>query len=168
MRITMQQKNIWGNSHGREMEVIYQSNTMVIAQYVIENAHTPLYVDDLCVLENGYTAVSFIEYGKWYIVDKIFNFKETPTGFLTKLVTPVEENFTFLATTDLFMRIWISTDNKIRFFGTKMFRKITEDGLLSESVEQSVKNTMNALVLDIREGRFPSEFMRDFKVEKQV
>lgn len=168
MRITMQQKNIWGNSHGREMEVVYQSNAMVITQYIIENAKTPLYVDDLCVLENGYTAVSFIEYGKWYIVDKVFNFEEALTGFLIKLVTPVEENFTFLATTDLFMKIWVSPDSTFRVFGSKMFKRVAEDGLLSESVEKSVKETIDTLILDIREGRFPSEFMRDFKVEKEM
>jgi predicted RNA-binding protein associated with RNAse of E/G family len=167
MHIQVRHTNLWGGSYRREMEAIYQSNKMVIARYIVENAQKPLYIDGSCVLENGYTAVSFIEYGNWYITEKIFNFQAFPTGFLARVVTPVEENLTFLATMDLFFKVWITPQSEFRVFGTKMFRKVAENGLLSKTVQEKTRETMDYLLSRIEEGTFPSEFLRDFRVEKK-
>jgi predicted RNA-binding protein associated with RNAse of E/G family len=150
------------------MEIIYQCNDMMITQYTVENAQQPLFMDGACVLENGYTVVSFIEYGKWYITDKIFNFQADHTGFLTKLVTPVEENLTFLTTQDLFVRFWITPEKEFRIFGTKMFKRVSEEGLLSDTVEKEAKNTVEGLITRIKEGSFPPVEIEEFKVEKKL
>lgn len=168
MRIHLRHSDVWGALRKREMEIIYHSNEGVIARYTIDNAQEPLFVEDVCVLENGYTAVCFIEYGKWYIVDKIFDFQAVPTGFFTKVVTPVEENLTFLSTMDLFVRIWITPQSKYRLFGTKMLAKVSEDGLLFETIEKKAKETVDDLISRIKEGTFPPELVRDFRIEKEL
>lgn len=166
MRIHLRHRNLWGEQNQREMEIIYQSNKMMITQCTIENAQQPLYMDGVYVLENGYTAISFIEYGKWYITDKIFDFQADHTGFLTKIVTPVEENIAFLTTMDLFVRFWITPEKEFRLFGTKMFKKVSEEGLLSDTVEKKAKETINDLISRIQEGAFPPELVRNFSMEK--
>jgi predicted RNA-binding protein associated with RNAse of E/G family len=119
-------------------------------------------------LENGYTAVSFIEYGKWYITEKIFDFDAVSTGFLVRLVTPVEENLTHLSTMDLFVKFWIGMENEYRPFGTKMFRKISEEGLFTETVEKEALKTADELVSRIKDGTFPPDFVKEFKIEREV
>jgi predicted RNA-binding protein associated with RNAse of E/G family len=166
MNIHFTRTNIWGDSQRSEIEVIFQSDKMVIGRAPIENAQKPLYMDDVCVLENRYTAVSFIEYGKWYITDKIFDFDTCPTGFLVKLVTPVIENLRFLSTMDLFVKIWITPDNEHRIFGAKMFKKVSEDGLLTENVEKKARETINELISGIQQGKIPPQFVREFTIEK--
>jgi predicted RNA-binding protein associated with RNAse of E/G family len=168
MRIHLRHSNLWGEQQQREMDILYQSNKMMITQYTIDNAQQPLYMEGACVLENGYTVVSFIEYGKWYITDKIFDFQTSPTGYLTKLVTPVEENMTFLATMDLFVRLWITRDNQFRLFGTKMFRKVSEEGLLLDSIGKRARKTIDDLVSKIQEGMFPPDMIRRFTIEKKM
>lgn len=166
MRINIDYRDLWGNIKKREMRIIYQSSKMTIARYTIQNAQKPLVVDETRVLENGYTAVSFIEYGKWYIIEKIFDFDAVPTGFLVRLVTPVEENLMHLSTLDLFIKFWVSLQNEYRSFGTKMFRKISEDGLFTETVERTARETADELILRIEDGTFPPDFVKDFKIEK--
>ncbi len=168
MRIHLRYRNLWGELQKREMEILFQSNEKMICKYIIEKLPKPLFVNEVRVLENGYTAVSFIEYGKWYITDKIFDYQAVSTGFLVKLATPVEENLTFLTTMDLFVRFWVTPQNKFRTFGTKMFRRVSEEGLLSETVEKNARKTMDDLVFNIRNGQFPPEWMRDFKIEKKM
>ncbi len=168
MWINIGYRDLWGNIKKREMRIICQSNEMTIARYTIQNAQKPLIIDGTHVLENGYTAVSFIEYGKWYITEKIFDFDTIPTGFLVRLVTPVEENLTYLSTLDLFVKFWVSLQNNYKPFGTKMFRKISEDGLFTEIVERKARETADELVSSIKEGTFPPDFVKDFKIEKGV
>lgn len=168
MRIHLRYRNLWGELQKREMEILFQSDKRMICKYVIEKLSRPLFVNEVCVLENGYTAVSFIEYGTWYIMDKIFDHHAVSTGFLVKLATPVEENLTFLTTMDLFVRFWITPQNEFRTFGTKMFRKVSEDGLLSETVEKNARKTMNDLVFKIQNGQFPPEWVRDFNIDKKI
>jgi predicted RNA-binding protein associated with RNAse of E/G family len=165
MRIQFTQMNLWGNLSRKEMEIIYQSNKMVIARYPVGNLQSPLVIDGSYVLENGYTAVAFIEYGNWYITEKIFDFQARPTGFLINVVTPVEENLTFLNTMDLFVKVWISPGNQCKVFGTNILRKIAEDGFLTETVEKSALETVNTLVSNIKKGVFPPQFVKDFCIE---
>ncbi len=168
MRINLRHRDLWGELHKREMEILFQSDTMMVCMYTVENAPKPLFVDEMRVLENGFTAVSFIEYGKWYITDKVFDCEAVPTGFLVKLVTPVEENLTFLTTMDLFLRIWITPQNQFRLFGTRMFQKVSREGLLSETVEKNARKTMDDLISRIRQGQFPPELIRTFRIEKKA
>ncbi|MBU7013904.1 MAG: hypothetical protein HXS52_08330 [Theionarchaea archaeon] len=165
MRIQITQTNLWGNLSRREMEIIYQSNKMVIARYPVSNLQNPLVVDGVHVLENGYTAVAFIEYGNWYITEKIFDFQARPTGFLINVVTPVEENLTFLNTMDLFIKVWISPVDQCKVFGTSIFRNIAKDGLLTETVEKKALETVDTLVLEVQNGGFPPQFVKDFYIE---
>ncbi|MBU7022908.1 MAG: hypothetical protein HXS40_01980 [Theionarchaea archaeon] len=167
MRIQFTQMNLWGNLSRKEMEIIYQSNKMVIARSPVSNLQSPLVIDGSYVLENGYTAVSFIEYGNWYITEKIFDFQARPTGFLINVVTPVEENLTFLNTMDLFIKVWISLGDQCRVFGTNIFRKIADDGLLTERVEKSALETVDNLVSSIKKGVFPPQFVKDFCIENK-
>ncbi|MBU6998158.1 MAG: hypothetical protein HXS41_02940 [Theionarchaea archaeon] len=165
MRIHITQKNLWGNLSEREMEIIYQSNKMVIARYPVSNLQSPLIIDESYVLENGFTAVAFIEYGNWYITEKIFDFQARPTGFLINLVTPVEENLTFLNTMDLFIKVWVSPSDQCRVFGTNIFRNIAKDGLLTETVEKIALETVDTLVSGVQKGAFPPRFVKDFCIE---
>ena len=168
MWITIGYRDLWGNVKKREMRIIFQSNKMTIARYSIQNAQKPLIIDNQRVLENGYTAVSFIEYGKWYITEKIFDFDTVSTGFLVRLVTPVEENLTHLLTLDLFIKFWVGLQNEYRPFGTKMFRKISDEGLFAKTVEKKALETADELVSLIGKGMFPPDFVKDFKIEKKV
>ncbi len=168
MHINLCNRNVWGELQKREMELLHRSNVMVMAQYTVENAQTPLLINNMCVLENGYTAVCFIEYGKWYITDKIFDFQANPTGFMVKLVTPVTENLTFLTAMDLFVRVWITPENEFHISGTKMLKKVLEEGFLSETVEQGVISTMDELIPSIQAGTFPPPFVKDFRIEKKA
>jgi predicted RNA-binding protein associated with RNAse of E/G family len=165
MRIQFTQMNLWGNLSRKEMEIIYQSNKMVIARYPVSNLQSPLVIDGSYVLENGYTAVAFIEYGNWYITEKIFDFQARPTGFLINVVTPVEENLTFLNTMDLFIKVWISLGDQCRVFGTNIFRKIADDGLLTKTVEKRALETVDTLISSIKKGVFPPQVVKDFCIE---
>jgi predicted RNA-binding protein associated with RNAse of E/G family len=167
MRIHLRHRNLWGEELQREMEIIYQSNKLIITYYQVENAQQPLYINDMCVLENGFTVISFIEYGKWYIVDKIFNFQANTTGFLAKVVTPIEENLTFLTTMDLYVRFWITLQGEFHTFGTKMFKKVSEEGLLTETVEKGAREAIDDLIFRIQGREFPSQYVRDFILEKE-
>jgi predicted RNA-binding protein associated with RNAse of E/G family len=167
MNINFTRRDLWGNRQKREMELIFQSNKMVIARYVIEHAQKPLIIDDTYVLENRYTAVSFIEFGKWYILNKIFNFDAHPTGYLIDVTTPIEENLTYLATTDLFVKIWVTLSNEYRFFGTSAFKDIAENGLITNTVKTHAKETLNDLVSQIRQKTIPQPIARQFTLEKQ-
>lgn len=168
MQIHFRHRNLWGELQEREMEIIYQSDTMMITRYTIDSAPEPLMVNSEPVLEDGYTAVSFIEYGKWYIIDKIFNLQGAPTGFLTKLVTPVEENLTALTTMDLFVKIWITLQNDYQIFNTKMFKKVAADGLLSETVEKKSLETMDYLISVVKERKFPPDMVKDFRIPERA
>ena len=167
MRILFRHRNLWGELQQREMDIVYQSEKGMITHSVVENARQPLYIDGACVLENGYTVVSFIEYGRWYITDKVFDFQASPTGFLAKVVTPVEENLTFLTTMDLFVRFWITPHGEFHTFGTKMFRKVSEEGLLSETVEKNAKEVIDDLIFRIQGKEFPPDHVRTFMIEKK-
>ncbi|MGD2249626.1 MAG: hypothetical protein PVF58_14560 [Candidatus Methanofastidiosia archaeon] len=167
MNIHFTRRDLWGNKQKREMELIFQSNKMVIARYVIEHAQKPLIIDGTYVLENRYTAVSFIEFGKWYVLNKIFNFDARPTGYLIDVTTPIEENLTYLATTDLFVKIWVTPSNEYKFFGTSAFKDIAENGLITNTVKINAKKTLNDLVSQIKQKTIPQSIARQFTLEKQ-
>lgn len=168
MNVHLTRRDLWGNKQKREMELIFQSNKKVIARYVIKHAQKPLIIDNSYVLENRYTAVSFIEYGKWYILNKIFDFDGQPTGYLIDITTPVEENLTYLATTDLFVKIWVTLSNEFKFFGTSIFKDIAENGLLTSTVKKNVKKTLNELISQIKQEKIPQPPIKEFSLEKQL
>lgn len=164
MRINFRYKNLWGEEKRREMDIIFQDNTMMIARYTIENAQQPLIIDDEHVLENGFTSVSFIEFGKWYIIDKVFNVEEKSTGFLAKLATPVEENMTFISTMDLFVKFWITPQNTYQLFGSNVFKEVSENGLMEETVKENTQKTIEELSNQIEKKKLPTQFMKEFTI----
>jgi predicted RNA-binding protein associated with RNAse of E/G family len=166
MRINFRYKNLWGEEKRREMDIIFQDNTMMIAQYTIENTQQPLIMNDEHVLENGFTAVSFIEFGKWYIIDKIFNLEATPTGYLAKLATPVEENMTFISTMDLFIKFWITPQNEYQLYGNKVFKEVTANGLMDQTVKTHAQEAMKDLLSRIEQQKVPTHFMKEFTVQQ--
>lgn len=164
MRICLRYKNVWGEENRRDMDIIFQDNAMMIARYIIENAQQPVIIDNETVLENGFTAVSFIEYGKWYIIDKIFNLEAEPTGFLVKVATPVEENMTFVSTIDLFVKFWITPQNQYHLYGVKVFKEVSENGLMDQTVKINAQQTMDELVHNIEQRKLPTKFMKEFTI----
>lgn len=164
MRISLRYKNLWGEENRRDMDIIFQDNTMMITRYIIENAQQPVIIDNETVLENGFTAVSFIEYGKWYITDKIFNLEAEPTGFLVKVATPVEENMTFVSTMDLFVKFWITPQNEYHLYGVKVFKEVSENGLMDHTVKTNAQQAMDELVVYIEQNKLPTQFMKDFTI----
>jgi predicted RNA-binding protein associated with RNAse of E/G family len=115
------------------------------------------------IADKGYLAIWFIFKGKWFDIGKFYDRSNNWLGYYCDIVKPVSSLLHGRRTsviTDLFLDLWISTDNECCVLDEEEFDEAVRARLISRRLAQKAESQLLRLVKMVERDRFPPESVK--------
>jgi predicted RNA-binding protein associated with RNAse of E/G family len=115
------------------------------------------------VADKGYLAIWFIFKGKWFDIGKFYDRSNNWLGYYCDIVKPVSSLLHGRKTsviTDLFLDLWISTDNECYVLDEEEFDKAVRTRLIPRRLAQKAESELLRLVKMVERDRFPPDSVK--------
>ena len=144
--------------------LLYEDDDMIITTQKI-NPSSPILLNGREVLADNYTAIWFIFTDLWYDIGKIYNLHSELTGYYCDIIMPVTRCKTKFEIVDLFLDLWISPDGGYAIQDEDEFEQAVKNGVISGEIEDKARNTLEFLIEEVTEERFPPQVVKDHIIQ---
>ncbi len=116
----------------------------------------PITIDDSVVLETGSAALWFTFPGAWHDIGLFHRANGTYTGLYANILTPcVFETEHLWRTTNLFLDIWIGTDERLQLLDEDELVEAEEQGWVTAEVADRARAEARTLIKQAEAGAWP-------------
>ena len=144
-----------------QQELLYEDATVIVTQQKVKISE-PLVIEDMTVLDDGYTAVWFIFDNRWYDIGKMYTLQGTFTGYYCDIIQPSKRSVStdnqFLFTveiTDLCLDLWVYPDGRYHVLDEDEFEIAVCNGWIDDTLAQRAKKELQMLIQQVTGGTFP-------------
>lgn len=124
----------------------------------------PVVVEGEVVADTGYLAIWFIFKNRWYDIGKFYDRSGNWLGYYCDIIRPVSKLLAdrgrTVKLTDLYLDLWISTENKISILDENEFVDAIKKRHISKRTADEVKRRLNLMVEMVRTRTFPPREIR--------
>lgn len=127
----------------------------------------PITIDDSVVLETGSAALWFTFPGAWHDIGLFHRADGTYTGLYANILTPcVFETEHLWRTTDLFLDIWIGTDERLQLLDEDELVEAEEQGWVTAEVADRARAEARTLIKQAEAGAWPPPVVSEWSLAR--
>lgn len=162
-KITLTYKRLPDRVNYFEQTLLYENNDIIITTQKISPS-SPIIFNGREVLADNYTAIWFVFTDLWYDIGKIYNPDNEWTGYYCDIIMPVTRSETKFEIVDLFLDLWVSPEGSYSIQDEDEFEEAVKNGVISDDIAEKAMNTLDYLIEETTEGRFPPKVVKDHKI----
>ena len=118
------------------------------------------------ILEPHGPAVWFTYPGRWHDIGAFYLKDGTFTGYYANVLTPVRIDGDRWETMDLCIDVWMAADGRVALLDEDEFDEAIERGWMDDDTARAAREEAEHLVAEARAGRWPSEHVRSWDLER--
>lgn len=157
MKIHLIYRRIPNRSLEREDELIADFGDVVVAKSRFEGMLTPLRVEGIEVIRNGYTMVYFAFVGKNYDVLKVYDENGNFKGLYVDVLAYTRREGNTIEMLDLFLDVFIFPDGRVFLLDEDELEMALNYGLIDKETFDFAYRVAREIMEKIRSGQFPPE-----------
>ncbi|MCG9128611.1 DUF402 domain-containing protein [Candidatus Poribacteria bacterium] len=159
--ITLTYKRLPDRINYFEQALLFENSDIIITTQKISPS-SPIIFNGKEVLADNYTAIWFVFTDLWYDIGKIFNLENEWTGYYCDIIMPVTRNETKFEIVDLFLDLWVSPEGGYAIQDEDEFEEAVINGVISQDITNKARTTLDNLIDDVIDGRFPPKIVKDY------
>ena len=163
-KITLTYKRLPDHISYYNQILLYENDDMIITTQKISPS-SPIIINGREVLADNYTAIWFVFTDLWYDIGKIYNLDSELTGYYCDIIMPVTRSKTKFEIVDLFLDLWISLEGGYAIQDENEFEEAVKIGVISKEIADKARKTMDFLIEEVTEDRFPPQVVKDYIVQ---
>ncbi len=143
----------------RDDEVIADLGDIVVAKSRFEGMLTPLRVNGVEVIKNGYTMVYFAFVGKNYDILKVYDTEGNFKGLYIDVLAYTKREGNVIEMLDLFLDIFVFPDGRAFLLDEDELEMAFNYGLIDRRTLEFAYSVARAILERLKRGEFPPEIV---------
>lgn len=148
-----------------QQELLYEDASVIVTTQKIKPS-SPIAIDGITVLDDGFTAVWFIFADLWHDVGKIYNIENVFTGYYCDIITPMHRAENHFEITDLFLDLWVTPDGNYQIQDNDEFEEAIANDWIQPDLAVKARNALRNLIAEVESGVFPPKIVEDWILMK--
>ncbi len=148
----------------RDDEVIKDLKDIIVAKAKFEDMRTPLYVNGIKVIENGYTMLYFAFLNKNYDILKIYDEDGIYKGIYVDILSYTRRYDNILEMLDLFLDIFIFPNGEFYLLDENEIEIALKEGFIDKKTYNFAYSTAEEIITEIKNGNFPPKIVNKYSL----
>ncbi len=148
-----------------QQELLYEDASVIVTTQKLKPS-SPIAIDGITVLDDGFTAVWFVFANLWHDVGKIYNFENVFTGYYCDIIAPMHRAENHFEITDLFLDLWVTPDGNYQIQDNDEFEEAIANDWIQPDLAVKARNALQNLIAEVESGVFPPKIVADWKLMK--
>ena len=148
----------------RDDEVIDDLKDVIVAKAKFEDMKSPLYVNGIKVIENGYVMLYFAFVGERYDILKIYDKEGKYKGIYVDILFYTKRYDNVLEMLDLFLDIFMFPDGEFYLLDNDEIQIALREGVIDKESYALAYLTAGKIIRKIKNGNFPPKIVNDYSL----
>lgn len=148
----------------RDDEVIADLGDVIVAKSKFEGMLTPLFVNGVKVIDNGYTMIYFAFIGENYDILKIYDREGNFKGLYVDVLAYTKREGNTLEMLDLFLDIFIFPNGKAFLLDEEELEMALNYGLIDKETFDFAYSKAREIMKKFKEGKFPPDVVWEYSL----
>jgi len=145
-------------------ELIADLGDVVVAKSKFEGMLTPLFVNGVKVIDNGYTMIYFAFIGEKYDVLKVYDREGNFKGLYVDILAYTKRKGNTLEMLDLFLDLFIFPNGEIFILDEEELEMALNYGLIDKETFDFAYSKAREIVEKFKEGNFPPDIVWQYSL----
>ena len=145
-------------------ELIADLGDVVVAKSKFEGMLTPLFVNGVKVIDNGYTMIYFAFIGEKYDVLKVYDREGNFKGLYVDILAYTKRKGNTLEMLDLFLDLFIFPNGEIFILDEEELEMALNYGLIDKEMFDFAYSKAREIVEKFKEGNFPPDIVWQYSL----
>ena len=145
-------------------ELIADLGDVVVAKSKFEGMLTPLFVNGVKVIDNGYTMIYFAFIGEKYDVLKVYDREGNFKGLYVDILAYTKRKGNTLEMLDLFLDLFIFPNGEVFLLDEEELEMALNYGLIDKETFDFAYSKAREIVEKFKEGNFPPDIVWQYSL----